>query len=216
MRDHLEFIRQCRDRFDTTGAIAPSGRFLAATLTKPLSQHGRPVRVLEVGPGTGAVTRSIVRLLKPDDHFDLVELNETFVAVLKRNFEKHPDYQRVAAQSRIHNCPLEDFPHEGTYDFVISGLPHNNFPPDVVARIFETYFQLLSPGGVLSYFEYMFIRPVKRRISGARERARFGKLDEIVHHHFRNYRFRREWVYRNIPPAWVHHLRAPDEKTPRN
>src|SRR5437870_2641258 len=76
--DHLEFFRQYRRRFQTTGAVAPSSRFLARALAKPFEQHARPCRVLEIGPGTGAVTRRIVRLLKPDDRLDLVELNENF------------------------------------------------------------------------------------------------------------------------------------------
>jgi phosphatidylethanolamine/phosphatidyl-N-methylethanolamine N-methyltransferase len=63
--EHLEFFRQYRHRFQTTGAVAPSSRFLARALARPLQQHAGPCRVLEVGPGTGAVTRRIARLLKP-------------------------------------------------------------------------------------------------------------------------------------------------------
>src|SRR3712207_2100544 len=60
VRDHLEFLRQFRRQFETTGAVAPSSRFLAAAMTGPLSRRTKPARILEVGPGTGAVTRKIV------------------------------------------------------------------------------------------------------------------------------------------------------------
>ena len=50
--EHLAFFRQFRETFETTGAVAPSSRFLAKALTEPLSQRKGPVRVLEVGPGT--------------------------------------------------------------------------------------------------------------------------------------------------------------------
>ena len=215
MRDHIEFFRQFRRRFETTGAIAPSSRFLAAAMTEPLSRHNSPVRILEVGPGTGAVTRRIVKLLQPEDRFDLVELNETFADLLRRRFAEHPDYRRAAARSRIHVCPIEEFPQNGTYDFIISGLPLNNFPPDLVQRIFDAFFRLLAPSGVLSYFEYMFVRTLRRHVVGASERERLGRLEEILQQHLDRYRFRRDWVFVNFPPAWVQHLRAPNENAPQ-
>ncbi len=69
MRDHLTFFREFRQRFKTTGAIAPSSRFLASAMTGPMKKVLRradapPQRILEIGPGTGAVTRSIVKLLR--------------------------------------------------------------------------------------------------------------------------------------------------------
>src|SRR5947209_20633881 len=100
--EHVAFFRQYRQRFQTTGAVAPSSRFLARALAKPLERHQGACRVLEVGPGTGAVTRRIVRLLKPADRFDLVELNETFVDVLNRRFAEDPDFRAVAERPTVH------------------------------------------------------------------------------------------------------------------
>ena len=53
--EYRTFFKEFRKTFHTTGAIAPSGRALARAVIKPLSRHQRPVRVLEVGSGTGAV-----------------------------------------------------------------------------------------------------------------------------------------------------------------
>src|SRR5437868_10331670 len=94
--EHVAFFRQYRQRFQSTGAVAPSSRFLARALARPLETHAGPCRVLEVGPGTGAVTRRLVRLLKPGDRLDLVELNETFVDLLRRRFADDPEFHRVA------------------------------------------------------------------------------------------------------------------------
>ena len=210
MRDHFEFLRQFRQRFETTGAIAPSSRYLAAAMTGPLKSRDRPARVLEVGPGTGAVTRRIVKLLKPDDRFDLVELNETFAGMLTRRFEQDPAYRAVADRSRVHVCPLQQFDAEGPFDYIISGLPLNNFSPELVGEIVERYFQLLAPGGVLSYFEYMYVRPVRKLVSKPAERQRLTQLDEILHPVLERHRFQRNWVFVNVPPAWVQHLRNED------
>lgn len=205
--EHLEFFRQYRRRFQTTGAVAPSSRFLARALTKPLEQHAGPCRVLEVGPGTGAVTRRIVRFLKPDDRFDLVELNENFVNVLRQRFADDPEFRRVADRSEIHQCPIQEFPAGAPYQYIVSGLPFNNFPPELVREIFGVFFQLLAPGGVLSYFEYMYMRPLRKAMSNRAGRERLGDLEAVLQEYLARHRFSRDWVFVNFPPAWVQHLR---------
>ena len=89
LKNQSAFFRQFRQRFETTGAIAPSSRFLARSMTRFLAARSSAtsVRVLEIGPGTGPVTESIVKFLQPHDIFDLVELNEEFVAILRERFE---------------------------------------------------------------------------------------------------------------------------------
>ncbi len=218
MRDHLTFFKQFRERFKTTGAIAPSSRFLASAMTKPMKQvlktpDAPPQRILEIGPGTGAVTRSIVKRLRPKDQFDLVELNETFVNLLNERFETQADYQRVKEQSRVHMLPLQEFEAEAPYDFIISGLPLNNFSSDLVREIFACYFRLLAPGGTLSYFEYMFVRSIRKRVGPRAEKDRMKSLDAIITPYLAEHRIRKSWVFINIPPAWVQHLKAAEQTT---
>jgi phospholipid N-methyltransferase len=208
--DHVAFFRQFRQRFETTGAIAPSSRFLANAMTGPLRQrHGRR-RVLEIGPGTGAVTRRIVELLRPEDRFDLVELNEAFATILQQRFEQDRKYQRVAELAEIHVCSLQEFRSDEQYDIIISGLPLNNFSAELVSEIFEIYFRLLAPGGVLSYFEYMYVRPIRKLVSDDGEKARLTALDAIMHRYLQQHRIRKSWVFVNFPPAWVQHLQNAD------
>ena len=207
MRDHIEFFRQFRRRFETTGSVAPSSRFLAAAITRPLTQREGPARILEVGPGTGAFTRRIVQLVQPGDEFHLVELNESFATILRDRFTSDPDWRRVADQSQVYECPLQEFETDGHYDFIISGLPLNNFPADLVRDIYETMFRLLAPDGVLSYFEYMYVRPIRRVFSKPDERRRLLELDEIANSYQDRYRVGRDSVLLNFPPAWAQHLR---------
>src|SRR5438876_11512114 len=79
-----EFFGQFRQHYHTTGSILPSSRALGRALTRPMRLAQGARRILEVGPGTGAVTAEIVRALRPDDQLDLVEINAQFVAVLER------------------------------------------------------------------------------------------------------------------------------------
>lgn len=206
IRDHVEFFRQFRSRFQTTGAVAPSSRYLANAMTKPLSLHKSPKRILEIGPGTGAVTRRIVELVQPDDRFDLVELNEAFADILRRRFTTDPTYQSAAAVSEVHVCALQDFQSDQQYDYIVSGLPLNNFPVELVRDIFATYFRLLAPGGVLSYFEYMYVRPMRKLVAGRDEKQRLAGLNDIMSRYLADHRYQRDWVFVNFPPAWVQHL----------
>ncbi len=205
--EHLEFLKQFRDEFHSTGAIAPSSRFVARALTGPFEKRTGPLRVLEIGPGTGAITRHIVNLLGPDDRLDLVELNEKFVAMLRHRLEHEPEFRAVADRVHLHSCAIQDFQAAEPYDFIISGLPINNFPADLVEEIFSIYFKLLAPHGQVSYFEYMYVRPLRRLVSGSSERKRLRELDRVISPYLHRHRVRRNWIFVNLPPAWVQHLR---------
>lgn len=212
IRNNVAFFREFRQRFQTTGAIAPSSRFLASSMTRYLRNRGEgPVRVLEIGPGTGPVTEKIVPLLRAGDRFDLVELNESFVSILNSRFETDETWRGVADFSQVHQLPLQEFHPPEKYDFVISGLPLNNFPADLVEEISNLYFELLKPGGVLSYFEYMFVRTVRKVVGRGENRERLRKIDDIMQRHCDRYRIRRDNILINVPPAWVQHLQMPSD-----
>ena len=67
-----------------------------------------PRRILEIGPGTGAVTRRIVAALGSNDQLDLVELNGNFVRTLNHRFATEPAFQAMAPRSRVLHCSLEE------------------------------------------------------------------------------------------------------------
>jgi phospholipid N-methyltransferase len=210
IRDQLLFFRQFRERFETTGAVLPSSRFLARAMTRPLAACRGPRRILEVGPGTGAVTGQIVREVRADDRFDLVEINPDFASLLKDRFGADPVYQKAAPVSQVHTCPLQDFETEGDYDAIISGLPFNNFPAELVESLVDRCLSLLKPGGVFSMFEYMFVRPIRVTVTRGAEKERLAAIERIMQMRFQSQRIRRDWIFMNIPPAWVQHLRRPE------
>src|SRR3954452_8300024 len=84
------FWRESRRHFRTTGALLPSSRFLARALSAPLAGPRPPWHILEVGPGTGSVTREILRRLQPGDRLDAVELNGHFVQRLNVGLQHDP------------------------------------------------------------------------------------------------------------------------------
>ncbi|MGD9722068.1 MAG: class I SAM-dependent methyltransferase [Pirellulales bacterium] len=205
--DQRVFWRQFRDHIHTTGSVLPSSRFLARALARQVGESGAPCRVLEVGPGTGAVTAQIVRSLGPHDQFDLVELNAEFVRRLRQRFENDAAFRSVAARSRVLHQPVEELAAGEPYDVIISGLPLNNFSVADVERILAALRGLARPGGTLSFFEYLAIRRARAIVSGAEERARLQGIGRALNELLEPHEFRCDWVWRNVPPACVHHVR---------
>lgn len=210
LHDQRVFWRQFRQNFHTTGAVLPSGRFLARALARYVGPPQGPQRILEVGPGTGAVTDHIVRRLGPGDQLDLVELNDQFVARLNERFASEPAFQKVAPSCRVLHQPVESLAGQGGYDLIVSGLPLNNFSVADVEHILDVFSRLVRPGGTLSFFQYIAIRPARAVVSGSKERERLRGIGQALDRLLRPHEVRRDWIWPNIPPAWVHHVRFPE------
>ena len=209
LRQQATFIKQFGTHFETTGSLIPSSRFLAKAITRYLSRRGEaPIRVLECGPGTGAFSDRIVRRLQPGDVYHLVELNEHFVQTLRGRFANEPAWQNVAGLAQIYETPLQEFDPDEKYDFIISGLPHVNFSAELLREITAAYFRMLQAGGMLSYFEYMYVRPLRKSISFGSGRQRMGEVNRIMQDYCNAFRIKRDRVWMNFPPAWVQHLRT--------
>jgi phosphatidylethanolamine/phosphatidyl-N-methylethanolamine N-methyltransferase len=204
--DCQAFYRQFREQYTTTGSVLPSSRALARALTRPMRRAPGPRRVLEVGPGTGAVTAELVRQLRPGDQLDIVEINEAFVAHLEKRFTTEPDFRRRRGQCRVLHMPLQNVEGQGCYDFMVSGLPLNNFPMSLVEDIFHSYERLLKREGTLSYFEYVAIRALKMPFVADSERERLGTLTAYLEDKIRHHQVGEEVVYLNMPPAVARHF----------
>lgn len=202
------FFREFRRNFETTGAIAPSSLRLGRRLSHYVANTPGPKRVLEVGPGTGAVTEAILQSLGPADSLDLVELNAAFVEVLRQRFATEPLFQAAASRSRVIHLPVQDLPREPTYDVIVSGLPLNNFSVALVEQILESLQRLLRPGGTLSFFEYIAIRRLRALVVGLADRQRLRGIGAALDQVLRGHEIRRDAVWLNLPPAFVHHVRA--------
>ncbi len=206
-KEYQVFWREFRQTFHTTGAVLPSGRHLCKALASQVGHGKLPGRVLEVGPGTGAVTTEIIRRLGPNDRLDLVELNSRFAAVLRERLAREPSWQHVASRVRVLEMPLEQLPSEEKYECIVSGLPLNNFSCEFVAQVLGHFHQLAAEGCTLSFFEYVAIRKVKALVSSSVEKTRLLGIEKLLNDEFANWEFARQCVFVNVPPAWVHHLR---------
>jgi phospholipid N-methyltransferase len=221
--DYRVFWRQFRETYHSTGAVMPSGHALSFALchfvrngeyfpaTKVASPS--PRRILEVGPGTGAVTARILQDVRPADQLVLVERNEQFVQWLRKRLDESPDFQRAGNRITLLHAAVEDLPEEEPFDLIISGLPLNNFAVEVVTQIFGKLRRLLAHDGTLSFFEYVAVRRAKSFVSPPADRTRLHGISRLFRDVLAGNEIRRDLVIANMPPAWVHHVRFKAEST---
>jgi phospholipid N-methyltransferase len=207
LKDFRLFYSEFRRNFITTGAIAPSSPLLAKAMIYPLKQRvNNPIRVLEVGAGTGAFTHRILRELRSGDSLDIYELNPRFFRALNENLSI-PIFADQGIKCRLHNEDVRKLPDSSMFDYVISGLPFNNFEPHTVEEFLEVFLKHLSPGGVFAYFEYIGTRQFHSKISKGSERERLVRVGIAVKNFIEKYQYDSNQVWWNIPPAKARYCR---------
>lgn len=197
----LDFVRQALRDFRHTGSVWPSSPQLAKAMTRVIGTLPAPRRILEVGPGTGPFTKVLLKLLRPGDRLDLVELNRSFCDELERKLLKDFRAAHRDIDVRLHCARIEDVTLEEPYHCIICGLPFNNFPPKLVRSIFRRLMSLLRPGGELVYFEYAGVRAMKGSIASSKTRHSLKRISAVGRGLRRRHSGRRTLVLGNLPPA---------------
>lgn len=212
LRERIAFLTQFRRQIVTTGAVQPSSRYLAREMTAPLRRARREApganrTIVEMGPGTGAVTTAIATAMGPRDTLHCYEINPEFAEFLRERIRTRPEYAAVRDRITVHCAPAQEARPGGPVEFVICSVPLNNLPAAIVDSIFDRGFELLSTGGWFTYFEYPVLPRIKRWLSRDPERTR---IDEVAAAKRSRKAAVRESaiVLRNIPPARAVHLQV--------
>lgn len=203
------FFEHAAKDFKRTGAVVPSSKTLATAMTRELAlNHNGTATVLEAGGGTGSITQEIVRHLCRGDCLDVYEIDPKFARLMRQRVREDDVFRRSNAAIKVYNRAIEGIERYPRYDFLISGLPFANFEPDCVRDIFEIFRDVLKPGGICSFYEYILVRSAAKIISGnPANRQRVDGVGRVLREYITRYEFRHEIVIRNFPPALVHHIR---------
>lgn len=205
----LRFFKRYLNDPRTVGAIAPSSPGLSRALCGPFRARQKPARVLEVGAGTGSVTKQIARYIGPEDHLDVCEINPVFADILEREVLTRPGLREGVAEGRVRllKQPVQELTEVEPYDYVLSGLPFTSFDLEDVEEIFDVIRRCLKPDGVFSYFEYVALRRASLALAVGKKRQRVRSVSSYMNKTIRNHQFDRRTVLRNLPPAHARHLR---------
>jgi phospholipid N-methyltransferase len=204
----MAFISQVFRNYRHTGAVAPSSAALAKAMTRSLRTHAAPKRMLEVGPGTGPFTREMLKAMRDGDELHIVEINPAFAQRLQDSLVD--PFQRRHPQRFVHlYCDaIETAEVEGPFDYIVCGLPFNNFPPTLVRSIFRRMIALMREGGELSYFEYAAVRVMKGSFVNRAGRKKLGQIHAVGKVLSKRHRGTRQLVLGNFPPAVAVRLRG--------
>lgn len=139
------------------GAIVPSSAALAEAMTADLWPACAPV--IELGPGTGVVTRSIIARGIPEDRLALIEYAGDFVDRLQCEFPRATVYRMDATRLR----QVELFAGERA-GAVVSGVPLLLMPAKSVLALLDGAFAQLRPDGAFYQFTYGRDAPIARSV----------------------------------------------------
>lgn len=195
LRDGAEFLRSLVAAPRSTGAIAPSGQPLANAMAAAAGDL-RQGLVVELGPGTGPVTRALLdRGLEPR-RLVLVEYDARFCRMLESRFE-----QATVIEGDAYDLPrtLAALADKQITAFV-SSLPLLAQPPRRREKLLADALELMGPEGVFVQFTYGVLSPIPRQACAGRYAAHGGAL-----------------IWRNLPPArvWTYRLGAETVTRPR-
>jgi phosphatidylethanolamine/phosphatidyl-N-methylethanolamine N-methyltransferase len=189
-RFFCSFVR----RPSVVGSLLPSSEALARAMLAGCDLR-QARTVVELGPGTGALTRPILGGIGPQTLFLALELDENHVRNLRQRFPR----LRVFRNSAEQLCRYLGRFQRHQAEVVISGLPWANLPTAPQERLFKSVLRGVSPDGVFVTFAYVHAW----WMPGA---TRFRRL---LRRHFQEV-IRSRIVWRNLPPAYVFYCRRPN------
>lgn len=182
VKDWLSFVERMARNPRAIGAISPASPALAEAMAREID-FSNPGRVLELGPGTGAITRALIRRGLSTERVLAVEADPTFARILRVRF---PGLQVVEGDAtdagRVETL--------GPFNGIISSLPLLNFPPHERVGVVLALLRLLPAGAPFVQYSYGVRPPLPRS-----PELRVSLADK---------------VWRNLPPArvWVFRARA--------
>lgn len=161
------------------GAVLPSSPHLARLIARQV-RLGPDQCVVELGPGTGPVTKALLASGVPADRLFVVEIDADLCGYLRREF---PNVNVVNGDATKLRSLL---PPEwvGKVACVISGIPMLPLPIEVQRALTQAAFEVMAPGGDILQYTYSLASPIKAKPLGLKGR-------------------RRGIAMLNLPPAWV-------------
>ncbi len=184
--EEVRFFKGWIDGPKAVGAILPTSSTTARRMASVINpQSGLPV--LELGPGTGVITKAILQQgLKPEALWS-VEYSADFVEHLRREF---PRVNVVHGDAFDLNNTLGDN-RDMVFDAVVSAVPLLSFPIEKRIEVVEDMLNRMPAGRPMIQITYGPLSPVPGK------RSNFS----VEHHDF---------VFRNFPPAqlWIYRRNA--------
>jgi phosphatidylethanolamine/phosphatidyl-N-methylethanolamine N-methyltransferase len=180
--DEVRFLRSWIEKPLHMGAVMPSSKVLARTMAQYVDVESKGP-VVELGPGTGAITSALIEHGVDQKRLVLVEYNPGFCALLR---DRYPQAKVVQGDAYALRDSLWDVLTEPA-SAVVSGLPLVTKPMLTRLKLIRDAFVALAPGAPFVQFTYSVAPPIPKSLPGVSTEAS-------------------ERIWMNLPPArvWVY------------
>jgi phospholipid N-methyltransferase len=187
MKQHLQFLQGFIRKPMSVGAIAPSAPELARKMIEGVKADENNV-VLEIGCGTGAITKFLQELIPNRKSYIGIEIEKNFVESLEKEF---PHLNIVCGDACNANEIIKDN-QLGKISYIISGLPFVILPPEVSDGILNEVDKMMKAGCLFRTFQYAhgYNLPPARKFR-QRLNERYGTVE------------RSSLILKNLPPAYT-------------
>lgn len=169
----------------SVASVAPSSPRLARAMASCLPE--REGLVIELGGGTGSITRALLHTGLNPAHLVVVERDPYFCRYLRQRF---PEVKIICGDARCLAALITDLLHRYSIRSVVSGLPILSMSAGIQHQLLEQSLELSENQGSFIQFSYALTSPVKKNVQ-----KKLGLTSRCV-----------AYVWRNIPPAkvWVY------------
>lgn len=185
LADTLLFTRKLLAKGRAIAAVTPSGSTLSRTIIQHLD-FSTPGVIVELGAGTGAITKHLVSQLQPHHRFITVEIDPDFVEILRQRFPQHTVLRADATNLGDTLVGLG----VKSVKYIVSGMATPSLPVRGQERLHHWMREMLDPTGAFAQItfipNYSFNRHTYHRY--------YARLFQSVEFHP---------VWRNVPPGGV-------------
>lgn len=187
MNENIEFLQAFLKNPGKVGSITPSSPELAQKMLEGITPRNDNA-VLELGVGTGAITKFLQEIVPDDQSYLGIELDRDLVRLLRRNL---PD-MKIVQGNACDTAAIHARSGIGKIGYVICCLPFVSLPNEIGEQIFLEIDKFMQQGCTLRTFQYAhgyyFPSAIKLREF---MRDRYGKSK------------RSPLIVKNVPPAYT-------------
>lgn len=171
-RDSLEFFKGFLKNPKEVASVIPSSRFLTRRVLECGDVANARV-IVELGPGTGVLTRETLRYMRDDAKLIAIEINSKFVDLLRQTYPDPHLSVFDGSATQIEEALAKAGETEA--DLVVSGIPFSTLENGVGRATLEAARRVLSPTGRFVAYQFRSaVRRVAEPVFGPPERTHSG------------------------------------------
>ena len=179
--EEIRFFKSWIDKPKAVGSVLPTSGVTARRMASVVTL-GSELPVLELGPGTGVISKAILeRGIRPEQLYS-VEYTKSFIKPLQERF---PGVNFIHGDAFDLDSVMSDMKDQ-KFDSIVSAIPLLNFPVPQRVKYIKSLLDYVNPGRPIMQMSYGPVSPVP---------------PDWETYSVEPY----DWIVRNVPPVrlWV-------------